>query len=463
MGIERYQTKKNIKSVTHPFFGKGEVLGERWNGQELLVHFRIGITVWIPVSRLSIDRKREIRTPVVKRPPRIGDYGKRKILEAFKLGIVPHRSVLDFTYGREEEVEKINNALLRAGKNGGGCMIVEGEYGAGKTHFLDYIYLCALNAGFAVSKASLDPFDVTPYKPRRVYRELTSSFLYRNGKEKGFRDFVSEVIKSDILKDNRFFCPFEDMNTVDEGLWDWIEGEPNPRWWLSKSKKTRRLPLLPSFSTSADNYCYILSSLGWASRKLGKKGLVVLIDEAETLFHLWWKTVAVEKGINLLRGLALTALNRLPDNIEGKIFKDEVIDATVEDLGEIRVIHRGIRSCMTPYIYRKPSGIFLVLAFTPTVASIYRDDILELLERGVGFISLKRLPKSAYEEMFYRLVDIYRASFLKISMTEKKTEELKRILLPFSERGIRTFLKATIDALDIIRHYSDVDLQRLLD
>jgi len=117
---------------------------------------------------------------------------------------------------------------------------------------------------------------------------------------------------------------------------------------------------------------------------------------------------------------------------------------------------------MTPYIYRKPSGIFLVLAFTPTVASIYRDDILELLQRGVEFISLKRLPKSAYNEMFYRLVDIYRASFLKIGINEKRTEELKRILLLFSERGIRTFLKATVDALDIIRHYPEVDLQTLL-
>jgi hypothetical protein len=462
MGIERYQTERNIESVTHPFFGKGEVLGERWNGQELLVHFRIGITVWIPVSRLSMKRKRAIKPPIVKSPPRIGDYKKREMLEAFKLGIVPHRSVLDFTYGREEEIEEIGNTLLRAEEDGGGCVIVEGEYGGGKTHFLDYIYLYALNMGFAVCKASLDPLDVSPYKPRRVYRELTSSFLYRNGKEKGFRDFISWVIKKGILKGNRFLSPFESVDIVDEGLWNWIEGETKPRWWLSKSKKTRRLPLLPPFSTAADNYCYILSSLGWASRRLGKKGLVILIDEAETLFHMWWRTVSVEKGINLLRGLALTALNSLPDNIEGKILKDEGIDALIEDLGDVRIIHRGIRSCMTPYIYRKPSGIILIIAFTPTVASIYRDDILELLDRGVGFISLKRLPKSAYNEMFQKLVDIYRASFPAISITEKRTEELKRILLPFSERGVRTFLKATVDALDVTRHYPDVELQRLL-
>lgn len=462
MEIERNQTEKSIESVLHPFFGRGEVLGERWNGQELLVHFRIGITVWIPVSRLSIERRRVIKPAIVKGPPKIGDYEKREMLEAFKLGIVPHKSVLDFTYGREEEIKNIKNALLRAEKEGGGCVILEGEYGAGKTHFLDYIYLYALNMGFAVCRAALDPFDVTPYKPKRVYREFTSSFLYKDGKKKNFRDFVSKVIKRGILENNRFFFALEGVD-MDENLWSWIEGETDPRWWLSKNKKTRRLPLLPSFSTAADNYCYILSSLGWALRKTGKKGLVILMDEAETLFHLWWRTVSVEKGINLLRGLALTALNRLPDNIEGKISKDDGIDAIVEDLGNIRIIHRGIKSCMTPYIYRKPSGIFLVLAFTPTVASIYRNDILELLDRGVGFISLKRLPKSAYNEMFYKFVDIYRASFSTVSISEKRVEELKRILLPFSERGVRTFLKATVDALDIIRHYPDVELQSLLD
>ncbi|OYD13784.1 hypothetical protein CH333_10000 [candidate division WOR-3 bacterium JGI_Cruoil_03_44_89] len=462
MARERYRTGRNIETVTHPFFGRGEVLGERWNGQELLVNFRIGITVWIPVSRLSMERRGAINPPIVKSPPRIGDYEKREMLESFKLGIVPHGSVLNFTYGREEEIEYAKNALLRAGEDGGGCVIVEGEYGAGKTHFLDYIYFYALNMGFAVCKVALDPFDVTPYKPKRVYRELISSFLYRDGREKGFRDFVSWVIGSGILKDNRFFSPFEGVDVVDEGLWDWIEGEAKPRWWLSRHKKTRGLPLLPPFSTAADNYCYILSSLGWALRKLGKKGLVILVDEAETLFHMWWRTVSVEKGINLLRGLAHTALNRLPDNIQGKILRDERMGALVEDLGDVRIIHRGIGSCMTPYMYRKPSGLFLVLAFTPTVASIYSDDILELLDRGVGFIPLKRLPKSAYVEMFHELVDVYRASFPAVTVTEKRVEELREILLPFSERGVRAFLKATVDALDIIRHYPGVSLKRLL-
>ncbi|MCK4596132.1 DUF2791 family P-loop domain-containing protein [candidate division WOR-3 bacterium] len=460
--MKRYknQIARSIETVTHPFFGKGEVLGERWRGQELLVHFRLGITVWVPVSRLKIEKRERIKPKIMEAPPKIGEHSKREMLEAFKLGIVPQKGVLDFTYGREKEIEVVKNALIKAGEDGGGCLIVEGEYGGGKTHFLDYIYLHALSMDFAVCKVSLDPFDVTPYKPRRIYRELISTFLYKNGKEKNFRDFVLDYVKDDLLKDNRFFRHLKEID-MDEVVWDWITGEDKPRWWLSKKSKTRGLPLLPSYSTAADNYCYILSSIGWTLRKKGKKGLVVLIDEAETLFHLWWKTLSLEKGLNLIRGLALTALNDLPDKIEGKIYKDEEIGVLVEDLGDIRIIHRGVRNTMTPYIYNKPSGVFLVLAFTPMVSPIYRDDILGLLDRGVGFISLKRLQMSAYDNMFYRLADIYQSAFPDMKITKENVEELKKVIIPFSQRGVRIFLKATIDAFDIIRHYPGIELQGL--
>lgn len=456
MKIENYQTVRSIETVTHPFFGKGKVLQQRWKEQELLVHFDLGITVWVPKRRLSIDSEYQISPAVMEAPPRIGDYEKREMLEAFKLGIVPHKEVLDFTYGREREIETIEKALVSSERRGGGCVIVEGEYGSGKTHFLDYIYLSALHKGFAVCKVEMDPFDVTPYRPRRVYKELIDSFLSREG---GFRDLVRRSVKEGLFKDNRFFSHLEEP---DEVVWDWIEGETVPRNRLSKKKTTRALPLLPSFSTAADNYCYILSSLGWAQRKLGGKGLVVLIDEAESLFHLWWRTIAIEKGINLIRGLALTSLNRLPDSLGGNIFKDKEIGVVVEEIDGLRVIHRGISSCMTPYIYRKPSGIFLVLAFTPTSASIYESDILQLLEEGVEFLSLGKITQSAYEEMFYKLLKIYRSSFPGIDISAGKVEEIKKSLTRFKEMGVRKFLRATVDALDLIRHYPDIEPERLL-
>lgn len=462
MKTYRDPTVTNIRTVTHPFFGKGEVLGERWRGQELLVNFRIGITVWVPVSRLKIEKREVIKPKVMEAPPRIGEKDKREMVEAFKLGIVPQKGVLDFTYGREEEIGQLKDALIRAADNGGGCLILEGEYGAGKTHFLDYMYLYALNMGFAVSKVALDPFEVTPYKPRRIYREIISSFLYKDGGIKNFRDFAIDCIKGDILRENRFFRILRDLD-IDEVVWDWISGEDNPRWWLSKRKKTRRFPLLPSYSTAADNYCYLLSSIGWCLRECGKKGLVILMDEVETLFHFWWKTISLEKGLNLIRGLAFTALNRLPEKIEGRLHKDSDIGAVVEELDNIKLIHRGLENYMTPYLYKKPSGLYLVLAFTPTVSPVYRDDILDLLNRGVGFVSLSRLPKRAYEEMFYRLVDIYRVSFPDVKISEERIKEMRKVLMPYSERGVRVFLKATVDAFDIIRHYPNTDLEELFE
>ncbi len=456
MKREAYPTLRNIKSVTHPFFGRGEVLEQRLGGYELLVHFHIGITLWIPLSRLIPPEKQNVLPPVMEIPPMIGDYNRRELLEAFKLGIVPHKEVLNFTYGREKEIEKVKDALLRSEKNGGGCMLVEGEYGSGKTHFLDYIYLYALSEGFAVSKVELDPFDVTPYRPRRIYREIVLSFFSKYG---GFREFVEKALRENILNDNRFFSFIEEP---DEAIWDWIEGKARPRWWLSKRKKTRKLPLLPSFSTAADNYCYILSSIGWAYNKLKGRGLVILLDEAESLFHLWWKTLSIQKGINLLKGLALTSLNLLPEGIDGRVFRDKEIDATVEEIDGRQIIHRGIKNCMTPYIYKKPSNIFLVLAFTPTAEPSYENNIPGLLEDGVDFLSLGRLSKEDYQKMFDKLFEIYISSFPDVKISKIKIQKIKKVLIRLENRGVRTFLKATIDALDLVRHYPEIDIEILL-
>lgn len=474
-----------------PWLGKGKIIGTRWKGQELLIRFDRGLTMW--VSRKDLKLREEQKK--VKLPSSIHRYKEitptvnkaRKMVEAFRLGIVPHDEVIDFIFGREEELKKIDEGFSRLENSGGSVITIEGEYGSGKTHFLDYVYLTALEKGYAVAKTALDPIDVTPYKCKNVYRELIRSFRYRSkrtglsneaesDRNKNFRDFLTECAEITEVDDHRFLSPIlKSIREVnhDEIIWKWIEGEPMKRWYQDKLCELRKLPTLSEFSTAVDNYCYILSGIGYLTKRVGLKGFVILIDEAETLFHLWWKTVALERGVNLFKGLALTALGELPTMLSADIKKDEWYNAYVEEIvaklpRPYKLIHRGVKSCMTPYLYKKPSNILLVLAFTPTMLSVYRDIIETIGDKGIH-ISLLKLNMYQLKRMFKRLKEIYEQAFPECSSAQDrkiKSEDADYVfhkVQSFSGRSLRAFIKATIDAFDLLRHYPDELPNKLLE
>lgn len=456
-----------------PWLGKGRIIGTRWKGQELLVRFEKGMIMWVHRTKLILkDKPRQVKLPTPTYKSEYKEIGlsptvytARKMIEAFKLGIVPHDEVRNFTFGRDKEIEKFEEGFRRFEKTGSSVMTIEGEYGAGKTHFLDYMYFTALEQGYAVAKVALDPIDVTPYKCKNVYREIVKSFA---AGDKNFRSFLTECASTtNQLQDkpHKFLTPILKTireTTPDDTVWKWIEGDYLPRWYQNKLLEVRRLPLLPDFSTSADNYCYILSGIGYLTKKIGLKGFVILIDEAETLFHLWWKTMALERGVNLFKGLALTTLGELPTTLTTNIVKEEWHNAYVEKVGQYTLIHRGVKSCMTPYLYHNPSNIFLVLAFTPTVLSVYRDIIETIGNKGIH-ISLLKLNMYQLKDMFVRLNEIYDQAFPLRKINPEDANYVFNRVKNLGDRSIRAFIKATIDAFDLLRHYPNEPPNKLLE
>lgn len=463
-----------MEIAEHPLLGKGKILNARWRDQELLVQFDGGLEIWVPkstikvqsshqrgiASNLRIGRKRLPRS--TPRKTYKGNITERRMIEAFKLGIVPHEQVKDFTFGREKEIEKLERGFERLEKESGSVLTIEGEYGSGKTHFLDYIYFTALEKNYAVAKTALDPIDVTPYDPKSIYRELVESFKFKGG---GFREFLKESAKVDNLEGHRFLNPILQQlrdGDIEEDLWKWIEAEHQPRWYLNKFKELRKLPLLPNFSTAADNYCYLLSGIATLSKKLGLKGFVILIDEAETLFHTWWRTVSLDRGVNFFKGLALTALGEIPTTLTSQqIRKDEWLNAYVEDTGNHILIHRGVRTCMTPYLYKNPSNIFLVLAFTPTVLSAYQNILDTIGDKGIHTYLLK-LNLSDFKEIFERLIEIYTSAFPETEIKKYEKDYIFHKVKNFTTQGVRAFIKASIEAFDLHRYYPEESPDSLL-
>jgi hypothetical protein len=77
----------------------------------------------------------------------------QKTIESLRMGIPPDGMVKHFTVGRASEIEKLSALLTHPQSR---AMLIQANYGAGKTHLLRYIREVALQSSYAVSLITLD-------------------------------------------------------------------------------------------------------------------------------------------------------------------------------------------------------------------------------------------------------------------------------------------------------------------
>ena len=77
----------------------------------------------------------------------------QRVIESLRKGIPPDGVVKHFTVGRQNEVAQLQE-YLRANRP---CsVLLQANYGSGKTHLLRFLRECALHSGFVVSAVTLD-------------------------------------------------------------------------------------------------------------------------------------------------------------------------------------------------------------------------------------------------------------------------------------------------------------------
>jgi hypothetical protein len=349
------------------------------------------------------------------------------MIEAFRCGIVPHDCVQDFTFGRDHEIQQLMEWLRDPDKS---TLLLVGEYGTGKTHLLDYTYWYALHENFAAARVEMDPNEAPFHKPKRVYARLIQTFRFRSktdGQFKGFRDFLKETLASGAFKDHEYFRHLIGR-TSEENLWDWIEareagGKP-PDYSQLPSPDYSQLPSMYDFSTAANIYCYLLSALGWAARKiLGLSGLLLIFDEAEALDISYY--YQLEKGRNFLRALIRTA-------------KDDAQLLEPPYRSNTGLGYCGRRGQYIPFLYRQPSGLKLLFAFAQA-----------RFEIDGARIDLQPLSDAALKEVFKHICLLYNSAyeFLEEDLT------IDRIFKRVTAQGGRTrlFVKGAVEALDLAR------------
>lgn len=433
---------KSSKLVSHPVFGEGEIIDSRWQGTELLVRFQTGLRLWLPRTRVRFlfEFDGNLLDSASAGVAGIDRVSACRMVEAFRLGIVPHQDVEVFTFGREREVQVVEEALAGLARNRGDVYMVEGEYGTGKTHLLEYCLHRALQQGMAAALVQFDPAEVTPHRPKRVYRELVRNLRFiQEGREQGYRELLRRAAERLSLDDHVFFGPvlkklrrMQAESEESEVLWQWIEGESTKEYAVEmrapyRVKGGQGIPALYDFSTAADFYCNIICGISIIARELGLKGLVLLIDEAETVTRLW-DVFYLAKSVNFMDGLVRTAQN----------------DPELKKVNE-RMIHNRVRP--VPYIYRDPA-LLVIFATTPTPGEYAYIRLTNAVRHR---LTLAPLEDQALANAFATMVRVYERAYPGFSMPVEEQKNLLREAARRNSAGIRAFIKYCVEALDIAR------------
>lgn len=119
---------------------------------------------------------------------RIRARDRDAILQSLAAGVVPRRGQHHIQVGRALEVEAMVSDIQRIADGGSAIRFVIGEYGAGKTFFLQLIRSAALAKGLVTVHADLTPdrrLHATGGQARTLYAELTRNLATRTHPEGG--------------------------------------------------------------------------------------------------------------------------------------------------------------------------------------------------------------------------------------------------------------------------------------
>lgn len=139
-----------------------------------------------------------MRRPEIKRKER------DVIVQALRAGVVPRLGLQHIQVGRTREIEELIADVERIGDGGSAIRFIIGEYGSGKTFFLNLVRLIALEKGLVVMSADLGPdrrLHATGGQARSLFAEMTRNIATRTRPEGGALSSIVERFVSQSIKE----------------------------------------------------------------------------------------------------------------------------------------------------------------------------------------------------------------------------------------------------------------------
>ena len=135
--------------------------------------------------------------------PKIKRRERDTIIQALRAGVVPRLGLQHIQVGRAGEIAEMVRDVERIAEGGAAIRFVIGEYGSGKTFFLNLVRLVALEKGLVVLSANLAPdrrIHATGGQARSLFAELTRNASTRTKPDGGalasvVERFVTQAIR----------------------------------------------------------------------------------------------------------------------------------------------------------------------------------------------------------------------------------------------------------------------------
>ena len=264
------------------------------------------------------------------------------IVQALSVGVVPRVGLRHIQVGRSAEVEALVRDIDRVAEDGSAMRFVIGEYGAGKTFFLNLIRLIALERKCVTIHADLAPdrrLHATGGQARGLYAEAVRNMATRTKPEGGALPSLVERFVTDCIRAaeedgspvermiDRRLAPLLDMlgghdfASVLKAYWRGHEDGDEAlksaalRWlraeYPTKTEARQALPVR-SIIDDADIYDSLKLLAGFV-RIAGYAGLVVMFDEMVNLYKLQSAQARNQNYEQILRMLN----DVLQGNVEG--------------------------------------------------------------------------------------------------------------------------------------------------
>ncbi|MBK8795999.1 MAG: DUF2791 family P-loop domain-containing protein [Anaerolineales bacterium] len=330
-----------MQTVHHPHFGAGELLKTYMGGYEWEVLFASGRRFRLPAKEFTAESYRAVALPPValaEPKARISldtdQFRARQTLEALRVGIVPVQDAETLTIGLEAERVTLDRALDRSRERGGDVLAVIGDYGFGKSHFVELAAACAARelcrgrrqpgsgrgaagqgaqdlrgAGQCAALPGHQPPRPAAAARKRRWPARRDRRVRASLPARGERCPLAAALLA--LAE----CPSQ---TALEATVEWLSGQSKPRAEMKSCFK--RPPRLYITGENARQYSYLLTGLSLLATLVGYSGMAVLIDESEHYSLL--RATQRERADSFFQAMIVSALGLNNGRIDARTIPD---------------------------------------------------------------------------------------------------------------------------------------------